>query len=104
MAREPFCAFCSSWRVFERGGVLVEKRWKKAGGVPLSTLQRGQKGRIEGLSPRREADLHKFLTLGLIPGEKFTVMHHRPLHVVQVGHTQIALDRESAAVISVFRE
>ncbi len=80
---------------------MVSKRLDKSAGVPLSVLHKGQAGRIERLSPRRQSDVHKFLTLGLVPGEIIMVINHRPLHVVQVGHTQIALDRESAAAIYV---
>lgn len=69
--------------------------------VPLSRLAKGQKGRIEHLLPPKEKDLQKYLILGLIPGEKIVVLHHTPLYVVQVGHTQIALDHEGAGAIYV---
>lgn len=78
---------------------------KKASGqrVPLSALKKGQSGTVEQLLPSDEKDLQKFLTLGLIPGEGITVLHHRPLYVILVGHTQIALDEKGAAAIFVRR-
>lgn len=67
--------------------------------LPLSALRKGQEGIIVHLSPPRPGDMEKFLTLGLIPGERLTVLHQQPLHVVQVGYTQIALDRQGAGAI-----
>ncbi len=74
---------------------------RKIRGIPLTRLRRGQSGRIVGLSPSRQADLQKLITLGLFPGERVIILHHKPLHVVQVGYTQIALDRQGAGSIIV---
>lgn len=69
--------------------------------VPLSDLKKGQKGTVDCLLPKKEKDLQKYLILGLVPGESIKVLHHSPLYVVQVGHTQIALDLEGASAIYV---
>lgn len=77
---------------------------KRQAAVPLSALKKGQGGSIVGLKPFRKADLQKFLTLGLLPGEKIIVLHHQPLHVVRVGYSQIALDREGARAVYILAE
>jgi Fe2+ transport system protein FeoA len=69
--------------------------------VPLSDLKKGQKGTVECLLPHKKKDLQKYLILGLVPGESILVLHHNPLYVIQVGHTQIALDQEGASAIFV---
>ncbi len=72
--------------------------------LALSSLKKGESGKIVHLSPKEEKDMLKFLILGLIPGEKVTVIHKIPLYVIQVGHAQIALDLERAMSIYVLVE
>ncbi len=69
--------------------------------VPLSSLKKGQRGTVDCLLPQKEKDLQKYLILGLVPGESIIVLHHNPLYVIQVEHTQIALDQEGASAIYV---
>ncbi len=68
---------------------------------PLTTLARGEEAKIVGLRPNQEKDLQKFLMLGLMPGEKIKVILSSPLYVIQIGFTQIALDKERASFIHV---
>jgi len=75
---------------------------KSKAAVPLLVLRRGETGRIAHLAPQRPADLQKFLVLGLLPGEPVRILLHQPLHVVQVGHTRVALDREGARSIYLY--
>ncbi len=82
----------------------MQKGGMHRGGVPLRKLKKGDAGIIACLSPKKVSDLHQLLILGLVPGEKVEVIHDRPLHVVRVGHTHIALDRERAAEILVLPE
>ena len=68
----------------------------------LTSLTKGDKGKIVGLEPYRKNDLQKFLMLGLIPGENIKVILSSPLYVIQVGFTQVALDKEGASLIKVY--
>lgn len=43
----------------------------------------------------------KFMAFGIRPGARVTVTQRFPAFVVRVGHTQVALDRQAAALVSV---
>jgi DtxR family Mn-dependent transcriptional regulator len=80
---------------------------KKAGtdvGAIVMTLDKmkvGEKGRVVYLVSAAHQQIHKLLSLGLVPGVPIHLHQKTPSYVVDVGHTQIALDEETAKQINV---
>ena len=66
----------------------------------LADVPPGCKARVMGftryLPPER---LNHFQALGLAPGHKVCVLQHSPVTVVQIEHTELALERELAREI-----
>ena len=71
--------------------------------VSLDRLESGEKGRIAYLLLQNHPDLHKLLSLGLIPGTEFNLHQTYPTYVLEFGQTTIALEKEIAAQIFVRR-
>jgi Fe2+ transport system protein FeoA len=74
-----------------------------APGVPLLSLEPGQGGQVvamDGDSPER---LHHLSQYGLTPGTPIRLRQKRPVPIVQVGETDLALDAPIAATIYVER-
>jgi DtxR family Mn-dependent transcriptional regulator len=70
----------------------------------LDHLEAGEKGRIAYLLIQNHPDLHKLLSLGLIPGTEFSLHQTYPTLVLEFGQTTIALEKEIAAQIFVRRD
>lgn len=69
----------------------------------LDRMEAGEKGRIAYLLLQNHPDLHKLLSLGLIPGTEFNLHQTYPTYVLEFGQTTIALEKEIAAQIFVRR-
>ena len=63
---------------------------------PLSELRVGQSGDIAYLFARDNRKLQKLISMGILPGMKIVLLHKIPSYVFQVGHTQVAVDKEMA--------
>ncbi len=72
--------------------------------VTLANLEVGQHGRIFSLTNSNPNKVRKLLALGLYPGLPIRVIQKFPSYVIQVGHTQLAVDRETAQSIEVAKE
>lgn len=72
--------------------------------VPLTKLAAGEEGRVAYLSATEPARLHKLMAFGIAPGMRVQVHQHYPTTVLQVEHTQIAMEGEIAGDIHVWRE
>jgi DtxR family Mn-dependent transcriptional regulator len=72
--------------------------------VPLTRLATGEEGKVAYLSSVSPARLHKLMAFGIAPGMKIKVHQHYPTMVVQVEHTQLAMEEEIARDIHVWRE
>lgn len=67
----------------------------------LSTVEPGSKGKIAYLALQHHPDLHRLLSLGLIPGTVFSLHQTFPTYVLEVGETTLALEKEIAEKIFV---
>lgn len=60
--------------------------------------------RIDGFVPNTAHDLReRLLAYGLIPGQQVRVLAQKPVTVVQVEHTELALEKVLAACVLVQR-
>lgn len=69
--------------------------------VPLTRLRTRAHAVVASLDRATDHDRSKLMALGLIPGAELLLLQRFPSYVVQVGYTQLALDRETASVIDV---
>ena len=69
----------------------------------LDKFSAGSKGKIAYLALQNHPDLHRLLSLGLVPGTLFNLHQTFPTHVIEVGETTIALEQEIAEKIFVRR-
>lgn len=70
--------------------------------VPLNLrdLSPGNTARVTGFSSRISPEKRTLLrAYGLVPGYQIRVLQHSPVSVVQVDHTEIALEPDLAAEI-----
>lgn len=71
--------------------------------ISLDKLEAGRKGKIAYLLLQRHPELHKLLSLGVVPGTVFNLHQTSPTYVLEVGETTLALEREIAEKIFVRR-
>lgn len=71
--------------------------------VPVSKLKPGEAGRIVYVLTRKHPQLHKLMSLGIVPGVILSVHQISPSFVIQVEETQVALEEEIACEIYVKR-
>lgn len=69
--------------------------------MPLTETKAGETCEVVMIRPRHHARLDRLTTYGIVPGVSLRVHQTRPAYVVQVGQTDLALDREVAADIFV---
>ena len=67
--------------------------------ISVDQLEAGQTASVLSLS----GDRNRLAVFGLVPGTEITLLQRRPACVVQVGETELALDREIARRILVRR-
>lgn len=66
----------------------------------LRDLSPGNTARVAGFSSRISPEKRTLLrAYGLVPGYQIRVLQHSPVSVVQVDHTEIALEPDLAAEI-----
>ncbi len=68
---------------------------------PLARLGTGGRAVVVSLQARTDHERSKLMALGLLPGASLKLLQKFPSYVVVLGHTQLALDKETAALISV---
>jgi len=68
---------------------------------PLTSLKNGDQGRIAYVSPGDRPELHKFISMGLVPGAEMHVTQTFPALVIEIGGTLLAMDGELARHIFV---
>ena len=71
--------------------------------VPVSKLSPGEVGKIVYVLTHRHPQLHKLMSLGIVPGVSISVHQVFPSYVIQVEETQVALEEEIAKEIYVKR-
>lgn len=70
-------------------------------GIPLTKLHKGDAAVIIGLLTRDVRHLRKLMVFGILPGTQIIVLQTFPAWVLQISHTQLALDHEIADKILV---
>lgn len=60
--------------------------------LPLSKVDSGARVRIAYLQLKKNPDVYRLLSLGLVPGQNLRVIQRYPAFVVEAGETQLALD------------
>jgi len=71
--------------------------------VPLTKFKPGETGRIVYVLTREHPQLHKLMSLGVVPGVLIQVHQIFPSFVIQVAETQLALEKDIANEIYVKR-
>jgi DtxR family Mn-dependent transcriptional regulator len=71
--------------------------------IPLEELGLGEEGRIVFIAPKSHQRLDRLSTLGIVPGSTVRMHQKNPSHVLQIGETMLALDREIVRDIYVKR-
>jgi len=69
--------------------------------VPLSTLRAGQSAKVLYMLSGRHGQLHKLMSLGIVPGSTIIVHQTSPSYILKSGEMQIAIEREIAEAIFV---
>ncbi len=68
---------------------------------PLSRLAEGQTGRVAYVHARKQGQLQKLTSMGILPGAAISVVQTFPAYVFEAGQTQFAVDVEIADAIYV---
>jgi DtxR family transcriptional regulator, Mn-dependent transcriptional regulator len=71
--------------------------------VALSRFKPGEAARVVYVLTRQHPQLHKLMSLGIVPGALVSVHQSFPAFVIQVGETQIAVEKDIADEIYVKR-
>jgi len=71
--------------------------------VSLAELGAGESGRITYIKPENHASLHQLLSFGLEPGVTITVLRTTPALCLMFENTELALDRDIARNIFVWK-
>ncbi len=62
--------------------------------IPLDELGLGEEGRIVFIAPKSHQRLDRLSNLGVVPGSIVRMHQKHPSHVLQIGETTIALDKD----------
>lgn len=65
----------------------------------VAACKQGEKLIIETVKTSDDTILHKLAVFGILPGAECRILQTRPAFVLQVGHTQLAVDRMIAGTI-----
>lgn len=98
---ESVCTFlghpptCLHGKPIPRGNCCLKfKREMKPLVTPLEELGLGEEGRIVFIVPKSHHRLDRLSTLGIVPGSVVRMHQKNPSHVLQIGETTLALDKE----------
>jgi len=93
---------CPHGKPIPQGKCCLESKWVVESSVkPLTALKAGQKGRVAYIHTGNDKKLQKLMAMGVLPNMKISLLHKTPSYVFQVGHTQVAVDKEMASDIYV---
>lgn len=98
---ESVCTFlghpptCIHGKPIPRGECCAKfKKEMKPLVIPLEDLGLGEEGRIVFIAPRSHQRLDRLSTLGIVPGSVVRMHQKNPSHVLQIGETTLALDKD----------
>lgn len=69
--------------------------------VPLDKLATGQSATLSYVLFKKNPDLYRLLSLGLVPGSRLKIIERVPTFVVELGSSQLAFDEQVAKDIFV---
>lgn len=93
---------CPHGKPIPQGKCCLESKWVVESSIkPLTALKAGQKGRVAYIHTGNDKKLQKLMAMGVLPGMKISLLHKTPSYVFQIGHTQVAVDKEMASDIYV---
>lgn len=69
--------------------------------VPLTDLDEGESAEIQGFAGN--ANIRKFLSLGILPGLHISLLKKTPAVVIRAGYSEFAFDRDLAGALRVRR-
>jgi Fe2+ transport system protein FeoA len=72
--------------------------------VRLTTLRTGDRAAVSCLEEPWTGDAARLAALGVLPGVRLRLVQRSPAYVLQLGRSQIAVDRELASRIRVRQE
>lgn len=86
---------CPHGRAIPRGACCVQAPSKlESVVVPFSSLLAGSSAKIAYITSIHYPRLDKLASLGIIPGARVKMHQTKPSYIIQIGHTQVALDKE----------
>jgi DtxR family Mn-dependent transcriptional regulator len=98
---ESVCTFlghpptCIHGKPIPRGECCAKfKKEMKPLVIPLDELGLGEEGRIVFIAPKSHQRLDRLSTLGIVPGSNVRMHQKNPSHVLQIGETTLALDKD----------
>jgi DtxR family Mn-dependent transcriptional regulator len=98
---ESVCTFlghpptCIHGKPIPRGNCCAKfKKEMKPLVIPLDELGLGEEGRIVFIAPKSHQRLDRLSTLGIVPGSIVRMHQKNPSHVLQLGETTLALDKD----------
>jgi DtxR family Mn-dependent transcriptional regulator len=98
---ESVCTFlghpptCIHGKPIPRGECCTKfKKEMKPLVIPLEELGLGEEGRIVFIAPKSHQRLDRLSTLGIVPGSIVRMHQKNPSHVLQIGETTLAVDRD----------
>ncbi len=107
---ESVCTFlghpptCIHGKPIPRGECCAKfKKEMKPLVIPLEDLGLGEEGRIVFIASKLHQRLDRLSTLGIVPGSTVRMHQKNPSHVLQIGETTLALDRDIVKDIYVKR-
>ena len=68
---------------------------------PLTAGRAADEGEVVRLAARDSDELRRLVAFGILPGARVRLIQRYPAFVLQIGQSQLALDRETAAAIHV---
>jgi DtxR family transcriptional regulator, Mn-dependent transcriptional regulator len=69
--------------------------------IPLSKLKAGEAGKVMYVLTHKHPQLHKLMSLGIVPGVRILIHQTFPAVVIKVEETQVALEHDIAKEIYV---
>lgn len=67
----------------------------------ITELRQGEKAVIVAVAAEHANELRKMMVFGLITGAEIEVLQEFPCYVLQIGNTQLAMDKKMAKHIEV---
>jgi DtxR family Mn-dependent transcriptional regulator/ferrous iron transport protein A len=71
--------------------------------LSITALKPGDKVKVFALNAINKQYFRKLAVFGMLPGTEVEVLQVKPVYVLRIGHTDLAIDREIAQSITFIR-